>query len=231
MLHLEGPIRLKGEVGVVEAVTAATATSVAVSAAFNIGYFSTLDVSLVSWMSVQDLVFGAAGAFIPTLVGAQLLTLGARSLEDKPSLRIRVFIGLGVALVVVFFASAISDWFEFFPNSKIFGRFVTYLGFSLFFGILFALGAYSLRSVYGAIVAALAAFSLPYYIGKTFYYNDISMLEPNVELLIKDVPDAIRGRLLKSTTNNTFLFDGNYVTAIRNDDIRKLLFLTPKGVK
>ena len=71
-------IKLKGDLGIGEITAATTLASVAMSALYNFGFFFPIEWSLVSLLSIQDLVLGTLYALFPAALSV-VATLGVLS--------------------------------------------------------------------------------------------------------------------------------------------------------
>jgi hypothetical protein len=221
--------RLKSA-GVVDLIAAATAVSIALSAVYNHAYFEGLNSDLSTWLTVQDLVMGAAFAFVPVLFAIQLFVPFSAALLSGSKVAIIVGLILGAIVASGIVASGVLDWMNYksVSHALLQGGFV--LVFTLSGVVAFQTRQHDVRTVVGLIGAFFAIYTVSAALGRlSYYWSFVGYDTPEVRLVLDAQVSEPTGRILRTTSNYTFLFDGKTVTAFRNEQLRSVIFLKPQG--
>jgi hypothetical protein len=216
-------IHIKQAISPVEAVAASTAGSAVVSAVYNYGFFSELDGSMISWLTVQDLIVGAAIAFLPTALLVQILLSILKPAVEGSKIAfyvlITIFVLTSIAILTLYLIVGGKIWTQAFITFAL----ISYLVSAI------VIKSFDFRSAIGIISLALCSYNAAYSAGRLMYiFSMYGYEEPITEIFTSD-NKIYTGKLIRVTSEYSFVFDGNLVTIINNRNVTAVKMLRAKG--
>ena len=197
----------------------ATALSVAAmlgATLYNLGFFAPVEWSLISVLTVQDLLIGASIALLPMSVGAWLALLIARFIANAPQRQMRT---LGISIVMVAFGLTGSFYFYQGPHQSTGGH--------LAFAYLALAGLAAIANLIltsrtaGRVWLAFSLIYVPFCFGAADSLRKIS----NGSLATTEIETdrgLVRGRILRMTSGFAILFDGKAIEVLPLNKVRSM---------
>jgi hypothetical protein len=214
-LELGQIVTLKRDLSAAEAITVVSGGALVFSVIYNFGFFSAVHTSFTALLSVQDLVIGAATAFIPTALLMEAAFRFNRWVSGGEGMRRLYF---SIFLFAVIFGGGFAVAFVF--NVKEATSFLTVMSVSIFaVGIIADILAKRPIGLY--IFAFSAVWNVIYTSGQVAFQLSIySYKSPKFEVVADG--KVLLGDILRETSNYTFVYDGTSVTMVPNDKVTSI---------
>lgn len=210
-MAIEKIVTLKREVTAAEAVTLVTGAGLVFSVVYNFGFFSSVHGSFVALLSLQDLIVGAAAAFIPTAMLFEFSMRFDRWVRGGTGNARLIFSAIVAGAVV---AGSIVLSFFWFPQAP-------YIV-AIFLGSVSAGGLISdviyKRHLFLYFFVFSTAWSAIYSIGQFGFMSEISGYK-GPEFEVTTSSNILKGKIIRETSNYTFVFDGTSVTMVPNSTV------------
>ncbi|WP_146770389.1 hypothetical protein [Mesorhizobium hawassense] len=199
-----------------EIATALSVTAMAGATLYNLGFFAPVEWSLISVLTVQDLLIGASIALLPMSIGAWLALLIARFIANGPERQIRT---IGISIALVGFGLAGSWYFYVGPHQSTGGHLA--LAYLALAGLA-AIANLVLRSrIVGLAWLAFSLIYVPFSFGAADSLRTISNgAAPTTE--IETDRGVVSGRVLRMTSAFAILFDGKAVEVLPLNKVRSM---------
>lgn len=209
-----------------EIATALSVTAMLGATLYNLGFFAPVEWSLISVLTVQDLLIGASIALLPMSVAAWLAFLSARFIANAPQQKMRTVM-ISTFLIAVGFAG--SWYFYESPHQSTGGHlafaYVVLAGLAAIANLIFRTRTMSL------VWLAFSLIYVPFSFGAADSLRTIS----NAEVATTEVETdkgVISGRILRMTSGFAIIFDGKAIEVLPLNKIRnmrRLYTVTPES--
>lgn len=213
-----GPLKVKAEVGLAEAVAAITLGSVVASALFNIGFFSKMHWSYVSLLSPQDIALG-------TFAAAPIISIAAPGLYyltvDKSRFDRRITIlYIGISTVIFWILLFISDFITQQKLAPLLSAAAWIVGVGAAFSIVSAWKKLSFKLVMA--LAALALLILPVIAGRAAFQSwSTTGLDP-LHRIVLNTAETREVQLIRTTSQYAFYVYQDSLVLSKMADIREI---------
>lgn len=219
-MKLDGlKVALKGEIGATEAIAFATAASVAMATAFNLGYFQRTHWGYVSLLSAQDILLGVAVA-VPLVVFVWpllLMLVDDTTASDEKVRRgtsFAAFIGLAASGVVIYFIDK-TPFGEIHAKSA---AIISIFPLIVFFGTLEATKIRARQFLFAL------PFAIPFFLGTVaFEYQTADFENSSKSSILYNDGTRIEERIVRITSSYIFHFNGSDLTLSKLADIRRIV--------
>lgn len=183
---------------------------------YNLGFFAPVEWSLISVLTVQDLLIGASIALLPMSVAAWIALFIARFIADAPKRPVRT-VAISMTLMAVGLAG--SWYFYQGPHQSTGGH--------LGFAYLLLAGLASLSNLIfraravGLVWLAFSLIYVPFSCGAADSLRTVSSLSAATTEVETD-KGVISGRILRMTSGFAIIFDGKAIVVLPLSKIRSM---------
>jgi len=199
-----------------EIATGLSVTAMVGATLYNLGFFAPVEWSLISVLTVQDLLIGASIALLPMSVAAWLALLIARFIADAPKRQMRTIV-TSIGLIAIGLAG--SWYFYEGPHQSTGGHlafaYLPLAGLAAIANLIFRT-----RTV-GLVWLAFSLIYVPFSCGAADSLRTISNMSAATTEVETD-KGVISGRILRMTSGFAIIFDGQAIVVLPLNKVRNM---------